>query len=672
MSVGIAPDAPVARELSRRNLQEAVPTPEGVAPTDYDVMARNETLRNWQNKRGGVERVADAAAFAGSAPVRMLTRGQYGLGDIVGAASPSVGSAIARGEQDFANANPDLLWTLGAAGEVAAGIPALNTLGGVARRPTVTARTEQATLRATTAAEDAAAAGRLRVDVPGFAYNSGPTASVAKQLSETPVIGTPARRAIETGITQTARAADEVAAGYGDARTSQQVGQVADRGLTRFKDARPGDVLDDAARNLTDAQISQAVHAPARDTSLKSKQAVLYERAWREIPEDMRAGRAVADDPRVMAAPSEARAVLRDIVGRNARMTQQTGANAAGELMPVTGGLLGRVLTAIDNPRWTANLQTIRDIRSEVRRLASGMPDTERNVLKSSDLERLQSALTRDMIGLMERNADRYRTAGNFERANGFERSIRLFRQADRFTRLSMERLETVERMFGANNAEALARNITSAALNRGRGNIESLRTLRRTLRPEEMDQVASGVIRELGTPVGSARGITQQANFSVASFVTRWQNMAPEARGLLFNGPQRAALDDLVRVTNRMANVEALVNNSRSGTNSLNVGSVMAAGGAVASGAVDVLTAGLGSAASGFGVAYMMSRPEYARWMVRYLDIRARQRTLADQRSGPLAEHMRRLGVMAAQDENLREPYEALRRETATNPGPR
>ena len=629
-----------------------------------EIKRRNDAAsaqeKAWLASRSPTQRAGDTAAFIGSMPVRAVTGGNKGVGDILRAFGfEDYAKSYERSEQDFARANPDVIQTLGAVGEVAAGIPALNTMGRVApprtpgRQP-VSPNTQSAVMRAAEATEDMGAARRLNVEVPGFAYNEGPVASIPKQLSETPIIGAPARRAIERGITDTARAADEVAGQYGDVRTAQQAGQVAEQGITRFKDARPADILDTTARNLDDAQISEVVRQPARETSLKSKQAALYERAWREIPEDMRAGRAVQGQSRVMASPETTRGVLREIIDRNARMTQQSGAGAAGVSMPVSGGLLGRMMEAINNPRWTANLQTLRDMRSEIRRLASGMADTEKNTLRLSDLERLQGAITQDMIGLLARNAERYRAAGDATTARGFERSIRMFQQADRFTALSAQRLETIERMFNAPNAEALSRNITQAALNQGRGNIAALRTLRRILQPEEMSQIASGVIREMGTPVGSARGMTQQAGWSAQSFLTRYQNMSPAARNILFSGPHRQAFDDLVRVNSRIANIEALSNTSRTGTNTLNVGGVLATGGAVASGAIDSITAGMGAAGAGFGAAVLMSRPEYARWMVKYLQLRARAKMATDGQSPRIAEHVRALALMAQQDPDL------------------
>lgn len=625
--------------------------------------------RNWRESRDPMTRAADTAAFVASVPVRAVTAGNRGVGDILRALGmESAAAGFEQREQDFVRANPDVVQTLGAIGEVSAGIPALNTMGRVAPRTPnrpVSPNTEIAVRRAAEATEDMGAAQRLGVDLPGIAFNEGPVASVGKQLSETPMIGTPVKRSIEAGVRGTASAAENVASRYGDATTAQQAGQIVEEGINRFRDARPMDIIDESARTLSDVHVSEIAAAPARMSSLKTKQAVLYERAWRNIPEEMRQGRSVEGNARVMQSPATTRGVLNDIVQRNARMTQQTGRNAVegGALMPVQGGLLGRMLDAVNNPRWTASLQTLRDMRSELRRLASGMADTEKNVLRHSDLERLQGAITQDMVALLQRNADAARQAGDMQRATGFDRAIRQFQQADRFTALSMQRLESIERMFNAPNAEALYRNIAGAALNKGRGNLEALRTLRRTLRPEEMDQLASGIIRELGSPVGSARGVAQEMNFSVQSFTTRWQNMSPEARATLFTGPHRAALDDLARVSNRLANVEALANTSRSGTNAINLGGTMAAIGAVASGAVDTMTAGLATAGGGYALSTLLSRPEYTRWLVGYLRVRARMRSATDGRVPEYAELVRRLGVMAGQDPDLEPIYEELSR---------
>jgi hypothetical protein len=508
--------------------------------------------------------------------------------------------------------------------------------------------------RAQEVEQDAAAFDRLGVRPFGPAFSSGPMAATAKQVTEVPVLGAPTRNALEESLTGARDAARDVASRYGGSTTAREAGQVAQEGIERFKDARPADVLDDAARNLSDDQISRAIAAPARETSLKSKQAALYERAWRLIPQEMQRGRAVQGQARVMGSPQNTRAVIEGIVQRNLRMTNQAQAAREGSdavANPVRGGLLGRMIEAVRTPQWTANLQTLRDMRSDFRRLASGMSDTERNTLKLSDLERIQGAITEDMIALLQRNANEYRAAGDTATAAGFERAIREFRRADQFTRLSMERLENIERLFRAESAESLARNITQAALSGGRGNEQLLATLRRTLRPEEMGEIAAAVIAEMGRPVGSARGITQELGFSVQSFLTKWQNMSPRAKAILFDGEHRAALDDLVRVVSRLGNVEALANTSRSFSNTLGIGSIGAAGAAVASGMDAMFTAGATAGAIA-SASVLFSRPSYVRWVARYL--RAKEAARRPQGGGRLTAAINELGRLAASDPDL------------------
>lgn len=527
----------------------------------------------------------------------------------------------------------------------------------------------------------------------GPAFSQGPVAGLSKQISEIPYVGAPVRNALEESLMGAAVFSGDVARGFGDVRTAREAGQVVEGGITRFRDARAADVVEEAIAALPNDRISGIITQPTRATSLKTKQAALYERAWRLIPQEMQRGRSVEGLTRVMGNPTNTRQVIEEIVQRNMRMTNQSAAARAGTdaaALPVQGGLLRQMIEAVRTPQWTANLQTLRDMRSEFRRLASGMSDTEKNTLRLSDLDRIQSAITKDMVTLLERNAAAYRLRANptpeaiarFEQAygrgaarpiienptadavadmrtaRGFERAIKEFRRADQFTRLSALRLETIERLFNADNAEMLARNIMQATLSNARGNLQMLHTLSRTLRPEEMRQVSAFLISELGRPVGSARGISQEIDFSVSSFLTRWNNMTPEARSMLFGGEHAQAVDDLVRVVSRLANVEALANTSRSATNAISVGGLLATGSALMTGGWQ---AALLPGITGFGAAVLFSRPFYVRWVARYARLKANalqgghmaRRAASDPDKQVLA-HINRLALMARDNPEL------------------
>ncbi len=479
-----------------------------------------------------------------------------------------------------------------------------------------------AATRAAEMARDAEAFQRANVRPPPIAFMQGPMSQLGKQVSEIPLIGAPIKNSLDEALKGLSTATENLASRYGSASTPETAGSAIQQGIERFRDARPADIVERAMEGYSPEQLSNIIAAPARDTSMKTKQAALYQRAWSLLPEEMQRGRAVQGLPRIQGALPEARAVLDAIQSRNQRMVNASAPGAAQAAAPIaSGGLLARMIDAIRNPQWTAALQTQRDLRSEFRRLASGMADTEKNTLRVSDIERVQSAITRDMISLLERNAQEYRNLQMHDRANAINRSILEFRRADQFTRLAAERMEYIERLFNAQNAQSLYWNITSAALSKATGDLQKLRILTKTLRPEEMHDVAAAVIRQLGAPTGSTRGSFQEIGFSPSSALTRWNNMNPEARALIFGHEHAQALNDWFRVTNRLANVEAMANTSRSGTYMTNA--IVGLGSAAM--AFNGHTALLGAAlASGGALSLLLSRPAYVRWAVKYAELRA------------------------------------------------
>jgi hypothetical protein len=477
-------------------------------------------------------------------------------------------------------------------------------------------------------------------------------ASVAKQLSDTPIIGAPTRRALEESISETARVADNIAGRFGASSTADEAGLVAREGLERFRDARPADVVQQTVQGYTPAQRNAIIAAPVRDTSLKTKQAALYERAWAGIPEEMQQGASAPGLPRVLGATPNTRRVLDDIAARNTRMTNaQGGSVEAGTGRTLPSGFLGQVIGALRNSNWRAALQTMRDIRSDFRRLQSGIAQTEGSVLRHSDIDRVESAITQDMIALLERNVQRYVDAGQPQVAANIRRAIIDFRRADTFTRLAAQRMETIEKLFNADSATALYRNIGQAALNGTKGDVNKLRVLARTLRRDEMDEIAAYTLREMGRPVPSARGYIQEIGFSPSSFMTRLNNMAPEARELIFGRAHAQALNDLARVTNRLANVETLANTSRSGTNALNLGGALASGGALFSGNLEAALAPL---AAGGALSVLFSRPSYVRWVQGYAMLKSAAQQAPRQFGPSLTAHTARLAGMASADPRL------------------
>jgi len=562
--------------------------------------------------------------------------------------------------------------------------------------------------------QDAAAFDRLGVRPFGPAFASEPTRAVGKQLSETFMIGTPLRTALTESLTGARDATNRIADQIGNVRAPDEIGHMVQSGLDRFSNAgfsqlAPGvvqnlglpqhapvprpRVMSQGAANaaqqaapirqqiganvtqstrgvqvpagqpmqqtlrarttvedLNDAQLNTVIRASSRDTSFATRAEALYERAWRYIPALQRADNSA--NPNMLAAVNTRRSL--------GQIDDAIASQIAGQ-----GTIDGALAARIRNPRaGNFTLSDLRAMRTEIgRALSNTNPLRPEASLNRGQLLDLYGSISRDIEIGLETIANRaaiLTTRGHnqadratVEQARQAAGALRAFRTADRYFRQGIGRIERFNQIVGAQSYEQAAKRLISAAKGGGQGNIALLRSAHAALRPEEWADVAAAVLRELGTPVASARGVPLDIGFSVQSFLTNWERMDQRAINLLFGGEHAAAINDLVRVVNRLANVEATYNTSRSATNALNVGSVLGAGGAIATGLDATVTAG-GTLAAGLGTSYLLSRPAYVRWLTRYYRARARVGARIPSKRGGLAPLLNELGRMATADPNL------------------
>lgn len=564
--------------------------------------------------------------------------------------------------------------------------------------------------QATAAAQDIAAFERQGVRPFGPAFSQGPLAATAKQLSEVPVIGAPVRNALEESITglrdRVAVTADNIARNA----TFEQAGSRIQTGLNRFRSAgvnelEPGiveslgapvtrsvpyqdrmsrgamqaaqdaaplrEALGDNAAATTrgvpvsagrplsqtltarstaadfdDAAIARLVRAPSENTSFAARQEALYERAFRMVP-DMR--RADGSNNPDMIAAANTRAAIRDIDANIAN-------DISGASVPMSGPLADRIRDARSG---NFRLSDLRAMRTEIGRALSG-GNPMQQTLNRSHLNSLYASLSRDIEVGLETLANRALTrVGNgntpdvvaSEDARMAVGALRAYRVADRYTRLGMRNIERFIKTVGAESPEAAAKSLVQSAFDGQRGNARKFRAAMNALRPEERNVFSSLVLRELGTPVASARGLAQEIDFSVSSFLTRWRQLSPEAQQMLFGGEHANTIADIVRIGDRLANVEALANTSRSATNSIGLGSVVTGVGSYGAGGLPAL---LGSAASGASLSLLMSRPAYAKWAVKYARLRAQALASPNGARSHLQSHVRTLRQMAEHDPQL------------------
>lgn len=554
-----------------------------------------------------------------------------------------------------------------------------------------------AQVRATNAAEDMAAFDAQGVRQFGPAYNQGPVASIGKQLTETPLIGAPLRNNLDETYHDAAAAVARLADNVSPTATPESAGSALQTGLARFRNsglrdlessvveqaglpssvqgpvrnvmsagaeaqaaqARPireaigADVTQTTrgvtvptartreqtltqrttAADLTDEQLQNLVRMPATETSAATRAEALYERAWRMVPRMLRSNG--TENPNLIS-PVNTRNAL-------SQADAQVASQISGQ-----DNIGGEVAARLRDPRAGITLDDLRSIRTEIGRAMSNWSPTAQNTLDKTQLRQLYAATSRDIEIALETLANRAaigtarsNNAPNYvtpEVAREAAGALRAFRTADRYFRGSQESLDRFASVLNAQSPEQAARRVVQAATAGDKGNIRLMRSAMAGLRPDERAEVGAMLVRSLGQPNASARGIVQESGFSPSSFVTRYNNLSQEARNLLLTPDHQQALNQLFRVANRLANVEALANTSRTGTNTMNMGGAIASAGAVMTG--DVLTP-LAIGASGAATSILMSSASYTRWMARYIELRAAVRAGTDQSIAPMMRHL-------------------------------
>ena len=537
-----------------------------------------------------------------------------------------------------------------------------------------------ATQRAASMAADSQAFNEMGVRPFAPAFSQGPVAATAKQLSEVPLIGAPIKNAIDESLMGARDATMRIADNISPVSTFDQAGSTLQRGLDRFrtagiKDLEPGILAQRGieplapvrapeimsagaaearaqaapvraaaggggaqttrgvevpaarsrdqtliarrtAEDMSNNELQTIIRAPANQTSFAARQEALFEDAWRAIPTQMREDG--SRNPQMINAVNT-RNALGMIEGNIAN--QISGQNTVG----------GALAERFGNSRSNFTLQNLREIRTEVGRQLSDFNPAQAS-LNRSQLKQLYGSLSRDIeVGIQSLSDRAYLASRNSPNAPNHvplsvarqaDAALYKMKVADRYTRQGMDRMDNFMKIVNADKPEAAAKRLVQAALDGGRGDYGMLQAARSALRPAEWDQFSSLITRELGKPIASARGTPQEIGFSVQSFVTRFNNLDPRARAMLYGGGQRAHdISQLFRVVNRLANVEALANTSRSASNGLTLTGLVAGGASILSGNV---ATPLAMAGGGFGLAMLFSRPELVRWATGYAQARA------------------------------------------------
>lgn len=421
----------------------------------------------------------------------------------------------------------------------------------------------------------------------GFKRALGGGTTAAKELAKRfKALGVtpPAAAASQGRVTQTVSKGLESSPASADILQQQaetvlgQIKTAADNLASEYGQARTAQGAGEAIRN--------AAKAAAERFGLRQSEA--YERAF-----DL-----VGADSRVTLAA--AKALEEGMEAELARAPQ----SLRGALLPAIE-LLKRIQA--DAGEEGLSFSALRQVRTMVGKdldtpLLIGSSGAQNEAMK-----RVYAALTLDM-------SDAAKAAG--------PEAAKTLAVADRYTRAFMatasKTLEKINRFDADEKAFRFA-------LQSARDGGTALTRLRRHFQPEEWDTVAATVLARMGRATPGAQDAAGDV-FSVSTFLTNWNRLAPEAKQALFGGNRykdlAPQLDKLVAVSSSLKDVERLANTSNTARAMITFSTIQALAGGLTGSALGDGPESFAAGAIGFVVAprvaaKLITNPRFVEWLV-------------------------------------------------------
>jgi hypothetical protein len=590
---------------------------------------------------------------------------------------------------------------IGLAGGVAATAPLLGR--GVGRVGSQEAQ-DLAENRATQTLNDIAAFDRQGIRQFGPAYNQGAVRATARQLAES-LPGAPLRNNLDETFKGAAAATQRLADDLGEGRTMEDVGNTIGGALKRFaddslQDLDPSDVAalrvvepngtsyninpqsvrtqatrgasaqmkrlqqDDpgiqqltgrsilpeqrpqrtTVEDLNTAELDTVINTPPEMTSSRTLIDALYERARRNIP-------ALFDSADRAAPPKFATSNASQAIKAAEKQFQTAGVRP-------TLGRYKEMFETLKNSRANLTIDRIRAMRTQIGRDLANIQAQDFSI-DAQALRRVYGALSDDiemaMRDLVARTFRKFQNRSNAVPVSADDvvkarRALDDLNNANQMTRALKVEEEGALRMrkLAERNPDGVTRSLVRE-IQEGGNSMEARRVLQ-MLRPNERQQVAGHVVRQLGQPSNSATGIISEVGWSPNTFLTNYRKLKPEMRDMIFSAKHQEALDDLYRVADRLANVEALANHSRSFSNAQNM-ALLSGGGVLA---MSDLPSALMIGGSMLGASVLMSTPAYTRFLTKYITLRAQVRSGVDGAFTRLARHVKNMDKLATASPSL------------------
>jgi hypothetical protein len=207
----------------------------------------------------------------------------------------------------------------------------------------------------------------------------------------------------------------------------------------------------------------------------------------------------------------------------------------------------------------------------------------------AGDFRRITSAISGDM---------RNNIRGAAENPNVAES---LFNSAEMTAKQNIQQNKILQQLIDAKGEGAIAK-LLSTGKEKG-GNLRLLAQLRGSMNPEAFQNVSGTLLNELGHSNASG-------TFSLSKFVTEWDKLSPQAKGILFSKQHQRMIGDIADLGRHLKDADKFVNTSNTAGALILfeiAKSAVELGAGVALGVISPL-AGTAAAAGGVG-AYALTR---------------------------------------------------------------
>jgi hypothetical protein len=208
--------------------------------------------------------------------------------------------------------------------------------------------------------------------------------------------------------------------------------------------------------------------------------------------------------------------------------------------------------------------------------------------------------------------------------------ALKAFERANRYTRTGHDRIDDyLERISTKVEPEKIFQ-----AVARGGEGTQTINAVKRSLKPEEWEVVASNVVRRMGR-ASSGNQTAEGDAFSVDKFVTDWDKLG-SAKKALFSGSEKLDSygDDLAKIARVASTVKQAARQGSNYSGTAQAASRIAAGTGLATGVLSasptILGLTAGSIAMNTAGARLMANPGFVKWLAQSAKIPAKNSAAA------------------------------------------